>query len=397
MSAGARIVIAGGGAAGTAAARTLAAHADAAAILHLTGPAEEAIDRTLVDKAILTGRIGADRARLRPVDGIEQREDSLASVDLTGERIGIRTSAGEVLAADALILATGSRARPAPALPGIRTHTLHSAADAVAIRAAVEQLTAEAGSPPRIVISGAGLVGMEAASHFAQTGAEVVIASRSPRPGDAVFGEEIAAQIRTALDGAATTMWGAELADVDLRADDVVIAAHGAEPLLVDGADAFVACTAADSAADRPAAGGIPVDGALRAVGSEHPVYAAGGIAAFPLAGTHIRVDHWDDAEVQGAHAARALAAELGLSGEPASAAYRPVSPWAARICGRALVGFGTAVPGGTALTVSADPLIAELRAPDGTVTGLVGLDAGRAIRDAAARTLLTDQRAGRP
>src|SRR5699024_11331278 len=77
------IVIAGGGAAGRAAAQALlAAEGQPLPLLHLAGPAGEAIDRTVVDKAIMTGRLTAERAQSMrpPLEGLETREDTLAGI-----------------------------------------------------------------------------------------------------------------------------------------------------------------------------------------------------------------------------------------------------------------------------------------------------------------------------
>ncbi|WP_035281724.1 FAD-dependent oxidoreductase [Brevibacterium album] len=539
-SGAATVVIAGGGAAGRAAAGALVAGLaesrsrgsgpGIARIVHLTGPAAEAIDRTMVDKALMTGRLTPERAvSLRPpVEGVETRDAHLLRVEHTGEGTGsaaplrLVLSGGEVLDAAALIVATGSAPRTLD-VPGAadwreagRLTSLHSAADALRIRGLVEA-AAEAQSRLRVIVSGTGLVGSEAAGLLSGADCEVTLVSRSAVPGAEVLGEPIARALADAHSAAVDARWGARIASLDappaggapgaVRLDDgtrleagLVIAAHGAEPLLPLGLEGLAgearkqevvsaahgtsavqgtvharsAEAVQDTAAARGAEGaqdatastgaggdvltrvgfraarGLPVDGSLRVMSGSPglPIWAAGAVAAHagraegfgePGADDRWLVDHWDDAEAQGAHAARAvLAAFSGADAEgalradaegalhtdaqgapraraggdghrtaaagagvrsaaaeaPGSAGryapYVPTSAWFARIHGRQLAGFGAVRPGLVPRTVSEEPLLVEFADPrSGRVEAVVGLDAGRALRAHARTTVL--------
>lgn len=482
------IVVAGGGAAGRAAVQTLLTLTDQP-IVHLAGPSGEAIDRTLVDKALMTGRVSPDRAvAMRPpLDGVDTRFDILASVaevpagsdtavaevpacsdtavaevpvgsisDAAGaagagealagpdiaarpgrgsSRLALSLGFGGVLGAAGLIVATGSTPRCLD-VPGVdewaragRISTLHSVTDALRIREFLE-----GGEGARVLVSGTGLVGAEAASLLTEAGHHVTLVARSAVPGAAGLGATIAGRLATIHEGAVETRWGtwvvalregvAALSDGSEVEADLVVVAHGAEPRIPEGLlrdetpddrarpddsghgsgghdgsghgsspgesrpdasrpDGSRGDGSARGAGHDTAAGaGVPVDDRLRAAGWEN-VLAAGAIARFGP--QPYRVDHWDDAEAQGAHAARTLLHDLGDGDDPGP--YRPWSPWSARIHGHQLAGFGHPLPGSTERIVSEDPLLVEFTsAADGagTVCAVVGLDAGRALRDHA-------------
>lgn len=415
------IVVAGGGAAGRAAVQTLLTQSDLS-IIHLAGPAREAIDRTLVDKAIMTGRVSPDRAAATrpPLEGVDTRFDTLASVAVvpvgsggpapgvpvgsgesgpevqvgldpnaalaqggTQPRLSLTLGSGGVLEAGGLIAATGAAPRRLD-VPGAedwaragRISTLHSVDDALRIRELLEGVDGA-----RVLVSGTGLVGAEAASLLTDAGHRITLVARSAVPGAAGLGPTVAGRLAALHEGAVDARWGtwvvalregaAVLDDGSVVEADLVIVAHGAEPSLPAG-------FTREAVADAP---GIPVDDRLRAVGQAR-VFAAGAVAR--LDSQSSRVDHWDDAEAQGAHAARTLLNDLGRGDDPGP--YRPWSPWSARIHGHRLAGFGHPLPGSTERIVSEDPLLVEFIAAGedgGAVSAVVGLDAGRALRDHA-------------
>ena len=187
------IVIAGGGAAGRAAAQTLLA-AGVQPLLHLAGPEGEAIDRTLVDKAIMTGRITPERAQSMrpPLDGLETRMDTLAAIAAQSDTptaeaapasapsLRLTLGSGEEIEASGLIVATGSMPRTVD-VPGHaqwaragRLTTLHAVADALAIRTLLADAAEGPDAPDttgaRVLVSGAGLVGSEAATLLSEAG-----------------------------------------------------------------------------------------------------------------------------------------------------------------------------------------------------------------------------------
>lgn len=95
------------------------------------------------------------------------------------------------------------------------------------------------------------------------------------------------------------------------------------------------------------------------------------------------RIDHWDDAAAQGAHAAQSLLYDLDLAGNPG--AYLPISTFTASIHGRILAGAGHAGYGTTEHLVSTDPLLV-MHARDGVHIAATGLSAVAAVHQWAAR-----------
>lgn len=435
------IIIAGGGAAGRAAAQTLLA-GTSAPLLHIAGPQAEAIDRTLVDKAIMTGRVTAERAAAMrpPLDGLVTRFDTVETVELlgaperpgTGEspdvragtaagpRVRVVLGSGEQMEARGLVLATGSVPRRLE-VPGAaqwtadgRMTTLHAVADADAIR-----LRLETTGPARVLVSGAGLVGSEAASLLHEAGHTITLVASSSNPGAAALGTALATRMADLHRAAVDARFGTPI--VALRADgavlsdgaevpaDLVIVAHGAVPRLPHG---WWTGPASEAAAGASGAAGLPVDDRLRVRGAlsvgaaeatvdiadgdgdvadgDGGAAAADAVVGVVAAGAIARwgppphrIDHWDDAEAQGAHAARTLLHDLGAGEDPGP--YRSWSPWSARIHGRRFAGFGHPLPGAQWRTVTDEPLLVEAVAPDGHVSAVAGLDAGRALRDRAA------------
>jgi 3-phenylpropionate/trans-cinnamate dioxygenase ferredoxin reductase subunit len=136
--------------------------------------------RPPLSKKFLAGEMPPERLYLKPAsfyddDNIDVRLDTrIESIDRDAHRV--RTAAGEDIAYDKLILALGSRARrvpvPGAGLPGV--HYLRSIADVDAIRAAVAK-------SKRLVIVGAGYIGLEVAAVCRQLGLEVTVIEMADR------------------------------------------------------------------------------------------------------------------------------------------------------------------------------------------------------------------------
>lgn len=213
----------------------------------------------------------------------------------------------EKLGYDRLLLATGASPRrlnvPGARLGGVMyLRTLH---DSDALRTV---LTGSA----RVVVIGAGWIGLEVAAAARSAGAEVTVLEAAAQPLLRVLGPEIApvfarlhhdhgvdlrfgAEI-TELVGSDGRVTGVRLADGGLVEADVVVVGVGVAP------NAGVA-----QAAGLPVDNGVVVDAALRT--ADPAVFAAGDVAnAFhPLFGGHIRVEHWANALNQPATAARSM------------------------------------------------------------------------------------------
>jgi NADPH-dependent 2,4-dienoyl-CoA reductase/sulfur reductase-like enzyme len=201
---------------------------------------------------------------------------------------------------DKLLLATGAQPRrlelfDRSELPVSYLRTLE---DSLSLKAALQG--------GRVLIVGAGWIGLEIAAAARNAGVEVTVVESAAQPLQAVLGEQ----------------WGARFADlhrghgVDLRLGTSVASVEGREVVLADGhrtsPDLVVVGIGAEPAiglaADAGLAtdNGVLVDALLRT--DDPRILAAGDVANHdhPTLG-RLRVEHWDNAIQQGKHAAAVL------------------------------------------------------------------------------------------
>ena len=284
--------------------------------------------RPPLSKAYLAGKTDAAGLALRPAGffadhDITHRVASPATaIDRDGRRLHLAD--GTALPYGHLVIATGSRNRPLPVpgadLDGVRQ--LRGLADADALKAALE-------GTPRIVVIGAGFIGLEFAAVAASRGLSVTVVEAAGRPMARAVSARTAAFFREAQEGlgvafaftaGVTALRGREgrvasvvLADGrDLPADLVVVGIG----VLPNGELAV--------AAGLPVADGIRVDAFLAT--PDPAVSAIGDCARFPSPHAHglagdgtVRIESVQNAIDQG----RCLAARL--TGKPA--AYGAL-PW---------------------------------------------------------------------
>ncbi|GAA3593555.1 FAD-dependent oxidoreductase [Agrococcus terreus] len=379
------IVIVGAGAAGHAAAAGLRRHGWTGRIRLVHGEDGPPINRTLVDTGLLPGLLTVGQIALPPLDDVELVHARAIALDPESRSVAL--SNGQVLTGEAIVLATGSAPRaldPSVEVDAeVPLHVLHTADDAASLRGAVAALDA-----PRIAVLGAGFIGAEVASLWAP-GARVTLVGRSALPLRDAVGEGIAARL-AALH--------AERVDARLGSRVLAVRATpgGAAPVRVelageDGASdvvdadlVVVAVGAAPAAAWAGFPGAVPTDDRLRVPGMPG-VYAAGGAAAPEVDGAPLRVDHWDAAAAQGAHAAQAVLHDLGLAADPGP--WRPITGFTLMAHGAVVSGRGAWAPGAETTTEAAgDGLLALVRDASGTLVGVAGWNAGRAVAEAAAR-----------
>ena len=311
MPASDTFVIAGGGLAGAKAAEALREQGfDGRIVL----AAEEDIrpyERPPLSKDYLQGKAERDTIFVHSPDWYDANGvELLPGTAVTGIDRGRREvtlSGGGHLGYDRLLLATGSEPRRLP-LPGADSAGvlyLRKVGDSDRIRDTIA-------SASRVLIIGAGWIGLEVAAAARLAGVEVTILEAAELPLLHVLGPDVApvfadlhreqgvdlrlgvrvAEI-TASGGKAT---GARLADGSLIGADAVIVGIGATPN-----------TGLAEAAGLDVRDGVVTDASLRT--SDPAIYAAGDIArAFhPLLGTHIRVEHWANALHQPEVAAAAM------------------------------------------------------------------------------------------
>ena len=266
-------------------------------------------DRPPLSKQVLAGDWEPERAALTDPeeleeDGIEARLGVRATaLDLAARELTLHT--GETVEFDGLVIATGARCRTMPGTEGISgVHVLRSLDDCLAVRADFEAM------PQRVVVVGAGFIGAEVAATARGRGLDVTMVEALPTPLSRVLGDEmgeVCAEVHRDHGVDLRTAVGVERISGDGRVErvtlsdgstidaDVVVVGIGVIPNTewLDGSglevDDGVVCDASCLAADR--------------------VTAAGDVARWPneLFGETMRVEHWDNAAQQGAHAARRL------------------------------------------------------------------------------------------
>ena len=235
--------------------------------------------------------------------GVDIRRASVAGVDPAAHTVVL--GSGEEISYQKALIATGARNRrlgiPGAELPGIRY--LRTAAECDAIKQ-------EAVAGQRAVVVGMGFIGCEVAASLTQLGVQVTAVFPGQAPLERVVGGQVGALI-AAIHRAN---------GVELLAGEQVAAFEGTERVeaIVTGTGHRIACDFAVAGIgvvpDVPAVAGssiaedngILVDELCRTSAAD--VYAAGDVAnhLHPLFG-RIRVEHYNNAEKQGAAAARSM------------------------------------------------------------------------------------------
>ena len=323
------VTIVGASLAGLRAAESLRRHDFDGPITLIGDELHAPYDRPPLSKQFLAGDWGEDRLVLTQPEKLDDLDLDLRlgvrarSFDLSSRRLGIvdlDDQSGEELVVDGLLIATGARCRTlggSEELDGV--FVLRSLDDSLAIRAAFDA------GPARVVIVGAGFIGAEVAATARTQGLEVTMIESLPQPLSRVLGDEMGAvcaelhrehgvDLRTGVGVEAIEGDGrverVRLSDGNVIETDVVVVGIGVIPNTewLEGSglriDNGVVCDAT----------------CLAAPG----VTAAGDVARWPNQrfGEVMRVEHWDNAVAQGAHAARRL-----LVGDDEAEPFMPV-PW---------------------------------------------------------------------
>jgi 3-phenylpropionate/trans-cinnamate dioxygenase ferredoxin reductase component len=230
-------------------------------------------------------------------------ESSVVAIDAAAHRVIL--GSGQELGYQKILIATGGRNRrlevPGAGLPGI--HYLRTVADSDAIKR-------EIAAGRRAVVAGMGFIGCEVAASLTQLGVDVTAIFPGRVPLEKVMGGDIGGVIGAFHRGNG----------VELLAGDQVAAFEGAGRLeaVRTASGRRVACDFAVAGIgidpDVPVvagpsivqANGVLVDDLCRTSAAE--VYAAGDVAnhLHPVFG-RVRVEHYNNAEKQGAAAARSM------------------------------------------------------------------------------------------
>ncbi|MCW2244161.1 FAD-dependent oxidoreductase [Azospirillum canadense] len=310
---GERLVILGAGQAGARAAEAMRQAGHAGPILLIGDEDEAPYERPPLSKELLLGTTTRESIRVLPAERLSSLNVGFCSgcrvtaIDRAARTVSL--SYGSSVPYDKLLIATGARARRLPApgadLPGV--HHLRTIADAEALGAA---LTAA----KRVVVIGAGFIGLEIASAARKLGAAVTILERADTPLERLLPPAAGRVLQALAEGQGVAFrFGVQVAAirsdvVGLRVDcagddsvaaDVVVVGIGTEANLELARDAGLAV-----------ADGIVVDGEGRT--SDPAIFAAGDVAHYPtpINGRRCRLESWQHAQEQAIAAGRTMAGQ---------------------------------------------------------------------------------------
>jgi NADPH-dependent 2,4-dienoyl-CoA reductase/sulfur reductase-like enzyme len=298
-----RIVIVGGGAAGFAAAEMLRRKGFESRLTILSSDSSLPCDRPNLSKDYLAGKAPEEWLLLKDAEfyrdrGIDIRLDTPVNA-IHPRRREVRTSAGETLHYDALLLATG--ADPIrPSVPGFmrdNVYTLRSIRDAQALIAAAVQAKT-------VVVAGASFIGLEVAASLRVRGLAVHVVAPDGIPMERRLGRELGRRILEVH----------EENGVHFHLKRKVEDFDGTRVLMSDGgelsADMLVLGIGVRPNVSLARQAGIEVDDGVlvdsRLQTRTRGIFAAGDIARYPdeTHGGSLRVEHWVVAERQGQVAA---------------------------------------------------------------------------------------------
>jgi NADPH-dependent 2,4-dienoyl-CoA reductase/sulfur reductase-like enzyme len=316
-----RVVIVGASLAGLRAAETLRQQEFAGSIVVVSDENEIPYDRPPLSKKVLSGEWEADRIRLRKPEILESLNvewalgDGATALDVAERHVTLRS--GLRLDFDGVIVATGGVVRRLPGQPDWKgVHVLRSLSDSLSLR---DELV----PGRRVVVIGAGFIGLEVAATARTRGCDVTVLEGASAPLIRGLGAEMGQVIARIheqngvsvrcgvkvdgfVEGDSGTVAGIRLTDGDVVPADVVVVGVGVAP-----------ATGWLESSGLELRDGVVCDENLRATPR---VYAAGDVARWPnrLLGREVRVEHWTNASEQGAAAARNLLAESrGEAGVP--------------------------------------------------------------------------------
>ncbi|GAA1553145.1 FAD-dependent oxidoreductase [Kribbella sancticallisti] len=303
-------VIVGASLAGAKAAQALREQGFTGRIVLVGDETERPYERPALSKGYLMGKEERDKIYVHDESWYAEHEVELllghrgTGLDRAAHEVELDT--GDRVGYAKLLLATGAAPRrlrlPGADLEGV--HYLRRVGDSDSLREAFR-------GGGRIVVLGAGWIGLETAAAAREYGCDVVVIDPRPTPLFAALGSEMGAFF------AALHLRNG----VDLRLSHTVVGFQG-----IDRVTGVVTEDGSDLAADAVVVGigaipnvdlaeraglscdnGIVVDESLRT--DDPDVYAVGDVAKSyrPFYGGHLRVEHWDNALKAAPVAARAM------------------------------------------------------------------------------------------
>ncbi|WP_336793432.1 NAD(P)/FAD-dependent oxidoreductase [Gordonia malaquae] len=307
------VVIVGGGLAGVRTAEALRSADFAGPITLLAGESHLPYDRPPLSKSVLTQPLDIDDVAYHSEDWYEDNRidlrlnESAESLD-PAARV-VHTSAGS-LPYDDVVIATGARARDVFTDAPSGVITLRTIDDARRLRESLR-------SARRLVIVGAGFIGLEVASSARELGVDVVVAEASAAPLSRSLGTEVAELVVASARSAGVeircgatisaligddVISAVELADGERLECDVVVVGVGSLPNIEWLADSGLDVGPLGLLCDHRGA-------------AAHGVWGVGDVAAWSDAdGIRRRHEHWTSATEQARALAHHMTADTAFS-----------------------------------------------------------------------------------
>lgn len=306
-----QLVIIGAGHAAGRAAEHLALQGYPAKIIVLGEESHPSYERPALSKALLAGNATVESTYVRPADfyaqhGIEVRTANVVrEIDRGAQRVVL--ASGPSIPYDRLLIATGARPRRLNlhGATGERVRYLRTIDDSIALRGLLKPQA-------RVVVIGAGLIGLEVAATARTLGAHVVVLEAATHAASRVLPLAVARrlaklhetqgnQLRFEASLSSITEMGSharvELADRSLFEADVIVVGIGCEPNVELASNAGLRCQ-----------DGILTDAFGRS--SDEHIFAAGDVCRFmhPAFQRPIRLESWHNAQNQAIAVAKIIA-----------------------------------------------------------------------------------------
>src|SRR5713226_4639502 len=305
------IVILGAGHAGGRAAEALRTAGFAGKVMLVGSETHPPYERPPLSKELLAGTCAVEKTYLKPLEfwataGIEIRLGSpVIEIDRAAQRL--RLTDGVALPYDSLLLTLGARARDLtiPGGTGRRVYYLRDIDDCLKLRGVL-------GAGKRLIVIGAGFIGLEAAAVARGHGSAVTVLEAAATPlarvAPAPLGEFFAALHRSRGVDLRT---GVAVTAIATRGDAAVVSLGLGETLAAD--EVLVGIGAVPNSelavkADLAVDDGILVDAHGRT--SDPHIFAAGDVTRHfnPLLGRRIRLEAWQNAQNQAIAVAKVMA-----------------------------------------------------------------------------------------
>lgn len=310
------IVIVGASLAGTRAAETLRSSGFTGTITMVGAETQKPYDRPPLSKNYLAGDWDEERVALRKPEVLDELNlawklgVAAASLDTAAKKIVLAN--GETISYDGLIIATGGDVRRLPNQPNIAgIHTLRTLDDATALRNEIVEGT-------RVVVIGAGFIGLEAAATAKKRGAEVTVLEGLEAPLIRAMGAEMGAAIGAVHErNGVRVMCGVQVASIDGNTRVTGVTLSNGETIAADVVIVGIGVSPATTwleGSGLTLRDGVVCNAHLNA--GPETVFVAGDVLRWPNSlfadvEADMRVEHWTNAAEQGAHAATNLMAAL--------------------------------------------------------------------------------------